>query len=220
MDKVRRAAIVNLAVNVAAPIAVFYLLRAVGAGQWWALLAAGVPPVVNAVRTVVTRRRIDVLAVFTLSILVLSVAVSFVTGSPRFLLAKDGWLTGVAGAWMLGTLAGTPFLFQVIRSLTTGSSREKAETAWRDSPTYRHLLRVSTSFWGVGLVLDAGVRVLLAYTLPVDRVPLIGGLQYIALFVVLEGGTRLYGRRRGALDRIEVESGQRLGQREAVSTSA
>jgi hypothetical protein len=219
MDRVRREAIVNLVVNVAAPIAVFYLMRAIGVGQWWSLLGAGALPAANALRTVVTRRRIDVLAVFTMSILVASVAVSFVTGSPRFLLAKDGWLTGVAGAWLLGTLVRTPFLYQVIRSWLTGSAREKAETAWRDSPTYRRMLRVTTSFWGVGLVLDAGVRVLLAYTLPVDRVPLIGGLQYVVLYLALEVATRLYGRRRTTLDRIEMESGQRLGQRTEVSTS-
>jgi hypothetical protein len=70
------------------------------------------------------------------------------------------------------------------------------------------MLRVLTTTWGVVLVLDAGVRVVLAYTLPVDQVPLVSGLQYLGVYAALEITTRLYGRRPGRLDRIRAESGQ------------
>ncbi|HVV23456.1 MAG TPA: VC0807 family protein [Pseudonocardiaceae bacterium] len=203
----RRALVINLVVNLVLPVALFYGLRWLGVGQWPALMLSAVPPAVRAVWTVVSRRRIDMLGVFTLSVLTLSVAVSFVSGSPRFLLAKDGWLTGVAGLWILATLCRTPFLFQVIRSLLSDEARGRAEGAWRDSPTYRHLLRVTTAMWGVVLVLDAGVRVLLAYTLPVDRVPLISGLQYIGVYAALEIATRVYARRGSALAKVFAESG-------------
>ncbi|WP_067177260.1 VC0807 family protein [Microtetraspora niveoalba] len=200
----RREAVINLIVNVAAPLAVFYGLRAAGADQWLALTLGVLPPGVRAMWTVATRRRIDALALFTVSILVLSVAVSFLAGSPRFLLAKDGWMTAVGGLWILATLPRTPFYFQVIRSFTAGATRERAETAWRESTAFRHMLRVATAIWGVGLVLDAGVRVVLAYSLPVDRVPLISGLQYVAVFAALEVSSQIYLRRAGA--RIDTET--------------
>ncbi|MFG1958893.1 VC0807 family protein [Nonomuraea sp. NPDC049028] len=202
----RREVVINLVLNVAAPLAIFYGLRAAGVGQWLALALGVVPPGVRAVWTVTKRRRVDGLAVFTLSILVLSVAVSFLTGSTRFLLAKDGWMTAVAGLWMLATLPRTPFYHQAIRSFTTGATHERAEIAWRDSPAFRHMMRVATAIWGVGLVLDAGVRVVLAYTLPVDRVPLVSGLQYVAVFVALEVSSQIYLRRAGA--RVDIETGQ------------
>ncbi|HVV08440.1 VC0807 family protein [Amycolatopsis sp.] len=166
------------------------------------------PPGIRAVQTIVTRRRIDTLAVFTLSILVLSVAMSFLTGSPRFLLAKDGWLTAAAGIWMLITLARTPFIFQIVRTLLPKAARERAEINWRDSPTYRHVIRVITTMWGVVLILDAGVRGLLAYALPVSRVPLISGLQYLGVYLVLEVTTRLLARRKSVAAAVEAESGQ------------
>jgi hypothetical protein len=85
------------------------------------------PPAIRAAHTVATRRRVDALALFTLSILLLSVAVSFLTGSPRFLLAKDGWLTAAGGLWILATLPRTPFYFQAIRSVTTGAPRPRRD---------------------------------------------------------------------------------------------
>ncbi|NUP67059.1 MAG: hypothetical protein HOW71_33340 [Nonomuraea sp.] len=200
----RREAVINLIVNVAAPLAVFYGLRAAGAGQWPALALGVLPPGIRAVWTVATRRRIDALALFTLSFLALSVAVSFLTGSARFLLAKDGWMTAVGGLWILATLPRTPFYFQVIRAVTTGATRERAEIEWRRSPPFRHMLRVATAIWGIGLVLDAGVRVVLAYRLPVDRVPLISGLQYVAVFAALEVSSQIYLRRAGS--RIDTET--------------
>lgn len=204
----RREILLNLAVNVAAPLAVFYGLRALGVGQWLALMLGVIPPGLRAVQTVAERRRVDALALFVLSFLLLTVAVSFLSGSPRFLLAKDGWMTGVAGAWILGTLLRTPFMHQFVLSVTTGAHRERAEANWRDSPTYRRVMRGATAIWGVGLVLDAGVRVVLAYALPVDRVPLISGVQYAVVYVILETSSQVCMRRRSVRARVQAETGR------------
>lgn len=205
----RRELAINLVLDLIAPTALFYGLRASGVDQWWSLLLSAIPPTARAVQTIVTKRKVDVLAVFTLSVLVFSVAVSFVSGSPRFLLAKDGWITAVIGAWILGTVPRKPFLFQVVHTLLSPAARERAEINWRDSPTYRHVLRVTTTMWGTVLILDAGVRMVLAYTLPVDKVPLIGGLQFIGVYLALETITRLYARRKSVATAVEAESGQK-----------
>jgi hypothetical protein len=173
------------------------------------VLLSALPPVLRACYTVATSRKIDTLALFTLSILALSVGTSFLSGSPRFLLAKDGWMTAVAGAWMLASLARTPFILQVIRTFMSADAVARTELKWQGSPTYRRMLRTITAMWGVALVLDAGVRVVLAYTLPIDQVPLISGLQYAGLYLVLEVSTRVYARRKGVAAAVEAESGQR-----------
>ena len=208
----RRRVVLNLVVNLAAPLGLFYGLRAAGVDQWWALVLGAIPPVVQSVWTVATRRRIDGMALFTLSILGLSVATSFLSGSPRFLLAKDGWMTAAAGIWILGTLLRTPFIFQFLRSVMTGEALARVELSWRDSPTFRHVLRVATMVWGVGLVLDAGIRVVLAYSLPVDQVPLISGLQYVVVYAALDLSSRIYLRRKSVRTRVAAESGQVLGK--------
>ncbi|HEY0496077.1 MAG TPA: VC0807 family protein [Kutzneria sp.] len=204
----RRTVVVNLALNLVAPLALFYGLRAAGVDQWLALMLGAIPPTAHAVHGIVVRRKIDALALFTLSILGLSVATSFVTGSPRFLLAKDGWMTAIAGVWILATLWRTPFLQQFLLSFTSGETRERFVLSWRDSPTYRHVLRMATVMWGVGLLGDSVVRVVLAYGLPVDQVPLISTLQYLVVYAALEIGTRLYLRRKSVAAKVLAESGQ------------
>ncbi|MFI9384599.1 VC0807 family protein [Kutzneria sp. NPDC052558] len=207
----RKAVVINLGVNLVAPLALFYGLRAAGVDQWLALMLGGVPPTVHALHTAFARRRLDGLALFTLSILIGSVATSFVVGSPRFLLAKDGWMTAVAGAWILVTLRKTPFLQQFMQSLTSGEVRQRFTACWSDSPSYRHAMRVATAVWGVGLVLDAGIRVLLAYSLPVDQVPLVNTLQYIAVYTLLQIFTQRYLRSKSLRDKVLAESGQLMG---------
>ncbi|MEU2872402.1 VC0807 family protein [Streptomyces olivoreticuli] len=201
-----RSLAANLGVNVAAPLLVFYGLRAAGVGQWWALLAGAVPPLLRAVAMAVRTRRIDSLGAFTLLLLALGAATSLLTGSARFLLAKDGAMTGAAGLCILATLLmRRPFIASVLMSVTAEERRAGLAANWRDSPMFRHVMRVLTVVWGVGLIADAVVRIVLAYALPVDAVPLISNLQYVVAFLLLEGLSRVYGRRRSVIERIKAD---------------
>lgn len=193
----QRAIVVSLLVNAVAPMAVFYGLRAVGFDQWPALMLGLLAPAATTVHSVITKRRIDMLAALVMTVLLLSVALSFLTGSPRTLLARDGWITAVAGIWILGTLLRTPYYLYALRLFTGGALREQIEAAWLDTPAFRRVVRVCTTIWGGALLLDAASTVVLAYTMPIDSVPLIGGLKLVVLIVLAEVGSQLYFRRRG-----------------------
>ncbi|MFI1363274.1 hypothetical protein ACH4UI_10150, partial [Streptomyces griseochromogenes] len=71
----------SLGLNVVAPLAVFYGLRAAGVGLWWAVLASAVPPLLEGLLTVVRERRVGMLGVLVLSMVALGAAMSAVTGS-------------------------------------------------------------------------------------------------------------------------------------------
>ncbi|MFF7359072.1 MULTISPECIES: VC0807 family protein [Streptomyces] len=201
-----RLLVQSLALNVAAPLAVFYGLRAAGTGLWWAVLASAVPPVLEALLTVVRERRVGMLGALVLALVALGAALSAVTGSPRFMFAKDGWMTGIVGLVFLATLRGQPVIHRLLSSVARGERRAQLEHDWQASPTFRHLMRLLTAVWGAGLLLDSGVRVVLAYTLPVDSVMLVTTLQYVALFVGLEVFSRRYGRRPARIAAIRHEA--------------
>ncbi|WP_189954018.1 VC0807 family protein [Streptomyces alanosinicus] len=203
----------SLALNVVGPLAVFYGLRAAGVGLWWAVLASAVPPLVEALLTVVRERRIGMLGILVLTMVALGAALSAVTGSPRFMFAKDGWMTGIVGLAFLATLRGQPIIFRILSSVAKGDKRAELEHNWQVSPTFRHVMRLLTAVWGVGLLLDSGVRVMLAYTLPIDSVMLVTTLQYVALFVGLEIFSRRYGRNPARIALIHNEAA-------AVTTAA
>jgi hypothetical protein len=196
----------NLGMNVAAPLAVFYGLRLVGAGLWWAVAASAVPPVVEALLTVVRERRVGGLGALVLCMVALGAALSAVSGNPRFMFAKDGWMTGIVGLVFLVSLRGRPIIHRIVSSVTRGGKRAELERNWLVSPTFRHLMRLLTAVWGIGLLLDSAVRVVLAYTLPIDSVMLVTTVQYVVLFVGLEVFSRRYGRRPARLAAIRGEA--------------
>jgi intracellular septation protein A len=197
------AIVTNLVVDLIAPIALYYGLRAAGVDQLLALLAGGAAPLVHVIWQVARTRKVGGLALFTLTILVLSVAASFLTGSERFLLAKDGWLTAAAGLWLLATLrTNRPFIYEAARPIADAKAKTP-EDSWTHrfatSESFRHGMRVVTAAWGIALVLDAVVRGVMAYTLPVDLVPGLGGAQYAVLFVGLQIFGQVYGQRTGLI---------------------
>ena len=145
------------------PLALFYGLRAAGVGVWLSVLLGGLPPVAYAVYKLIVDRVIDGFALFIVSLLLLGAVVSLLTGDPRLLLAKDGWITGVAGLWFLLSLRfGEPFLLTAIRPFMVGDRAAVLDQAWA-KPHVRSGLRFLTALWGVALILDAVLRVVLAY---------------------------------------------------------
>jgi hypothetical protein len=193
----QREIVMSLLINAVAPIAVFYGLRAAGVGQWPALMLGLVAPAGKAVHSMVTKRRIDMLAGIVMTALLLSVALSLLTGSSRTLLARDGWITAVAGIWILLTLPRTPYYLYALRTFTGGTLREQINAAWHDTPAFRRVVHVGTMIWGFALLLDAASTVVLAYTMPIDSVPLIGALKLVALIILAEVTSQVYFRHKG-----------------------
>jgi len=202
--------LVMLVTDLAGPIALFYGLRAAGASNVVALTVGTVPPLLSAVVTFIRQRRVDALGVFVAAIFVLSIVASLVTDSPRFLLLKDGWLTGAAGGAFLASLWGRrPLAFTFSRPLLErrfSSGNQTWDDLWDHVPRFRRIWQVSTVFWGVGLILDAGLRVVIAYALPVDLVPLWNGIQYGVFTLLLLVITNIYHARAGLWDILQHDT--------------
>ncbi|WP_051877230.1 hypothetical protein [Streptomyces natalensis] len=70
---------------------------------------------------------------------------------------------------------------------------------WADEAAFRHGLRLLTSLWGTGLVLDAGIRLARAYSLPGDEVPLLTCIRWYVLGALLYVVTLIHAVRRKLL---------------------
>jgi hypothetical protein len=197
--------ILALGLNVAAPIALYYGLRAVGVGVYPALIVGAVVPALGVVVTLIRREHLDFLGLFMMSMLLLSAGVSILTGGPRFLLAKDGWLTGVSGIWMLVSVRSQrplTFLFarpllEGVTAIMAGSAGASWDSLWERNPHFRRIWRVATLIWGIALLADAAIRVTMAYTLPIDVVPALGGALWPVTFVALQVITNVYFQHAG-----------------------
>ncbi len=185
----RLARAVRVLAELVIPVALYYGLRASGVGVYLTLLISAVAPAIYSVYRFAKGGRVDGLAVYMLSMLVLSTAISFIGGSPRFLLARDAWLTGVTGLWFLVSAWGNrPLSYLYTRPLLErrfGPAGVPWDQLWASLPRFRRLWRISSVLWAIGLLVDALLRVLMAYRLPIDSVPGLGTLLYLVTTAVL-----------------------------------
>jgi hypothetical protein len=193
-----RDAALSLLADIVVPVGLYYGLRAAGLSVYLTLLLASAVPAAIALIRLLRFRRIDGLAIYVLAIMLCSTGVSLISGSTRFLLAREGWLTGVTGLWFLASVrAGRPLAYLYSRPLLEHRTAASGvpgdwETLWSALPRFRRVWRVTSVMWGLGLLADSAVRVVMAYTLPVDAVPALGTALYVGTSLVLIVITNVY----------------------------
>ena len=196
--------VVRTAGGLVASTGLFYGLRAAGVGVRLALVVGAVVALAGPLVDWARGRRPSGLGAFFTVLLVLAVLVSLVPGSPRFLLAKEAVLTGAAGVWFLAsTRAERPLAYQFSRPVAEGRLGWPGgwEQLWAASPVWRRVWRVSSTMWGIGTLADAGLRVLLAYRLPPDRVPALNLVLFGVTLLVLNVVTNAWYVTQGVFDR-------------------
>jgi len=193
LRRVVRANVLTVVFEVVVPMALFYGLRAAGVSQWWALMAGVLVAAPYVVWTVVRNRKVDLVALVTLSVLVLSVVLGLLSDDPRTLAIREGWtaaLGGLFGAWMLVTVfVGKPAqltLGRTIAEVKRGAEGAAAWAArWDTDARFRRGLRINTAAWGGVLVVSAVIHVVLVYTLPIDLISLVTTVQWFAMLAAL-----------------------------------
>jgi hypothetical protein len=182
--------------DIAAPIALYYGLRAAGLSSLAALAIGAVIPAASAAWVLLRQRRASMVALLVLGTMIASLIISVISHSPRFLLARDGLITSVWGIWFLASLgARRPAAFLFARPLMEGRRAFAVrdwDALWDAEPRFRRIWRVSTVILGLALLADAVIRVVLACTLPAGVVPGLGGALYPVTFVVIQIVTNIY----------------------------
>jgi len=187
---VRRLLARQLILELGLPLAGYYGLRAAGASEWLALVLGGALTLPWIAYGLIRQRRVDITAAFTLTLLAVGGLMSLITGDPRVLLVRDSWLGALLGLWVLGTLfTQRPFIMVTARAVVVakiGEAGAKAwEGKWSDDADFRRHVRILTAVWGAVFLADAGVRVALAYSLPVDSVPGVSTVQWLVVLACL-----------------------------------
>jgi hypothetical protein len=197
----RRPGLLWFAFDLLAPTALVYLLLWRGAGLYVALLASAS---LSAVSALVSYRRgtgNQRLAPYMLALALAGFAVALVTGSDRFLLAKESVLTATVGCWFLVSIwTARPLAYQFARPLLEGRFGNNGpawELLWEREPRFRRIWRVSSAMWAVATLTDAVVRVVMAYTLPVPAVPALQTGLMIATTLLMQVVTGVYYARAG-----------------------
>jgi hypothetical protein len=159
----------TLGLSLVAPLIVIQILIHKGVSPIIALGSATVFPLAEMVYEFVKTRHIGVIAIVSLVGIVAGFGLSFATGNAIFALLKDSAFTGVFGLLFLGSLlTARPLIYRLSRDMTgtDPAARAASEALW-ERPAARHTFRMITAVWGIGLLIEAGVRVFAALTLPI-----------------------------------------------------
>jgi hypothetical protein len=190
----------TLGVSLGLPLIAIQVLLHRGVPPVIALAVAAIFPLGEMVYEATQTKRVGVVAIVSFIGIVVGFGLSFATGNAIFALLKDSLFTCVFGLLFLGSLAtARPLIYRLNLDLAGSDpvARAASEALW-ERPAARQVFRLITLVWGAGLLLEAGVRVAAAFTLPLA--PATAASPVIAVVVVggLLAWTVLYVRVRRA----------------------
>ncbi|HKR70850.1 MAG TPA: VC0807 family protein, partial [Streptosporangiaceae bacterium] len=85
-----------LLIDIGIPVGTYYLLRdAFGVSLWLSLALSSVGPAVRSIAGLVAERKLNLLAVLMLAVNLAGIGISFLTGDPRAMIAKDSIVSSV-----------------------------------------------------------------------------------------------------------------------------
>jgi hypothetical protein len=177
----------SLGLNFVLPWAL-YRLSEPHVGETHALIVSAAVPMAWSVVQLARNRKLDAVSVLAL----LGIALSFVAlalgGSPKVLLFRQSLLTGAVGLVLIGSAVIRRPLFYALVVAALGPqaepgadtpsnvwSRARAELeSYADKPSFRRSMTTLTVFSGLLLILEAAVRITIAFELPTERALLVG----------------------------------------------
>ena len=155
----------------ALPIGVYFIVRRHVPSDFQALIIAGCFSVGWIVLQFIRQRRVDAVGAAVLLGFAVGVITSTLLGGNAYMLkVRDGFFTLLFGVACIVTLYthDRPALFYVSRYLSAGNDPVKVSAFDRlhELPIGRHTFRLLSVVWGIGLVVEASVRLTLADLLP------------------------------------------------------
>ena len=172
------------------PLGVYYAVRSHVGGDAPALMIAGVPAAAWVAFEWMRKRRIDPIGCIVLFGFIAGLLASMALGDSAFVLkVRDSAFTALFGLVCLASLTRRrPLMFFMGRALSAGDDTAKVaayDELWA-MPNAPRTFRLITLAWGMGLIVEASARVLLAMVLPTGPFlavsPVLGGVVIGGLF--------------------------------------
>jgi hypothetical protein len=211
MSRLRAALLPDLIIAVVGPLLI-YRWAAPYLPATEALLLSGILPIVRVVWGLVQRHRLNVIGAAALLTIAVKVLVVLLFTDARLVLVSDSLITAVYGILMLASLlTDTPLIVRVIESLLAGANAVQYQSLlarWQQ-PAARAAFRVITAVWGAGLLLECGVRVILALNVSIEQFLVLSPIVRYGFLGALALWTFLYMRVRRGRQRTPLDEAPR-----------
>jgi hypothetical protein len=174
--------------DVGPSVLAYFVAELLGADTYGALLAGTVASGLRVSWVAVRQRRVEPFAVFLLALFGAGLALSFTTGNPRFILAKDAAMSTTAGlVLVISCIIKRPLAYYAALRFarSSGGAEHEEFQANAKTPVMRARWYRVSLVWGVSLLVDASLRIAVVYLLPIGIASNISQVLMIAVYALL-----------------------------------
>jgi intracellular septation protein A len=184
--------------DIAGPLAAYYLLQSAGLTAVTALLLSGTFPALGVTISAIRNRRLDAVGALVLTGILIGTVVGLVTHSARLMLLEGSVPTAIFGAVCLGSLlTRQPLMFRLAREFAgPDSARGREMTMLWQHQGYRQVLQIITAVWGIGFLIEAGLRVVIVLMTSTGTALAISRVMPFVFGAILSAWTLAYGAHR------------------------
>lgn len=182
-----RGLVPSLLLSVACTLIVYMLLHPhFASSSLIPLLISSLCPVLGNIVSLIRRRHLDVFGVLVLLGIAVSVIGILLGGGPQLLLIRESFVTGAVGlAFLVSLVFPKSFGYYFARQFLTGNDAKKGvgfDACWQHH-SFRQGIQGGTIFWGLLLLSEFVLRVVLVFTLPVILALAISPIVFNVLIV-------------------------------------
>ncbi|MFE6859657.1 VC0807 family protein [Nocardia sp. NPDC057668] len=176
-----------IARDIAIPVAAYYALHALGYSDLVALLGGALCSAAIVVFGAVRARQVDLFAGVVLGGFLVGLAGALVSGDARMVIVRESFGTVVVGAaFLISALIGKPLTYAAARKAFAASPHlHVMEEAYRTNPAVRRLHSTLALAWGIALVSESALRIVLAYRLPVSTMAWLSSVLMIGVMSIM-----------------------------------
>jgi hypothetical protein len=191
-----------VAADAVPPLALFYLLHALGVPDMVAYLAGALIPLGRLVIDRVRGRSFNVISALVGVFLIVSVALALLTHDVRVAMARGGVIYfALAVVFGISLLTRRPMMLLISRYFAAKASPAALagyDHLYASAPRFRKATRVVTGVWAIGFGLTAVACVTCAYTLPITAAAAVNGMLEPVVAIALAAWSTRYLRPRPA----------------------
>ena len=175
-----------------------YSYAEVPLGEVRALLASSAPPIAWSLVEFSRHRRVDALSLLVVCGIALSLLAMIGGGGVQFLQLREKLVTGVIGLAFVGSaLIGKPLIYELAHATKRRNSANEAQefAALQVHAGFRRTMVVMTWAWGLGLIADVAVSVVLVFVLSIREYLIVNPILGYGTIGALSLWSFLYGQR-------------------------
>jgi hypothetical protein len=183
--------------DVGGPLLAYFLFRAVGLSTVLSLVLSGVFPAFGVAFNAILYKRLDIFGVLVLAGILMGSVLGLTTHNAKLYLVEGSVPSVVFSVACFGSLrTKQPLIYRIALEFVgpDGPKGREMTAAW-PYPRFQRAFRIITVVWGVGYLIEAGLRMAVAETAPTGIALVCSKVAPYIFAVTLAAWTLVYGER-------------------------